>query len=28
MEEVVNELKIGKAFWHGVDKLGNPIMII
>jgi hypothetical protein len=26
--EIESELKLGKAFWHGHDKLGNPTLII
>lgn len=25
---MVAELKSGKAFWHGYDKLGNPVLVV
>lgn len=27
-EELEPELKLGKAYWHGRDKLGNPTLVI
>ena len=26
--EIINELRTGKAFYYGYDKLNNPILII
>lgn len=27
-EEIASELALGKAYWHGRDKLGNPTLIM
>jgi len=27
-EDVARELQSGKAFWHGFDKLGNPVLVV